>query len=75
MLQIKKEYIGKIIYSGKLAYDVNVSNIKVDEYQMYYNNGLSFIFENVCSKCKNELCICQRDYKQALKDATDFMNN
>jgi hypothetical protein len=75
MRQIKKEYKYSIIHNGKLGYDVNMADIKPETYDFYFKNGLSFVFEDVCSVCKNEVCVCKRDFKQAFKDATDFMNN
>jgi hypothetical protein len=58
-LILKKEYKGQVLTCSKLVGKlVVVNDIQEHEYQFYYKNGLSFIFEYVCEDCLKRHCTC-----------------
>lgn len=43
-LTIKKEYLNRIVGGGKLK-NINIADVKPEDYESLYNRGYSFIFD------------------------------
>jgi len=73
MKAIKKEYQNTVIFNGKIGKDINTSEIEPNTYEFYIKNGLSFIFEDICFKCKNAetACTCS-DFDKAKEEVKDY---
>jgi len=74
-LKIKKQYEGlrvtrNDIRVGKITFDGN--SVKEEHYQNYYDLGFTEIFAviEVCDKCNNGECVCEKEVKPKTKRPT-----
>jgi hypothetical protein len=73
MKAIKPEYANVTVFNGKIGRDIQTKDITPEQYDFYANNGLSFIFEEVCSTCKKGVCSCKSVLEESEDEVKEYI--
>lgn len=60
MKKLNKKYRNQIISNGVITKPFNTNEISDVNINYYIRSGFGYLFEDVCIKCENVKCVCDK---------------